>query len=94
MSGSPTAIKIAKKNIPDALAKLDDFIEKAKKLDCSALNSFTSNSKELFEIVGPKAAEFVKEKSEIEAKLDNLYDNFNKTSEEFEEIKGMTKIIF
>lgn len=88
------AVEIAKKNIPAALAKLDKFIEKAEALDSSVIDAFESNSKELFEIIGPAAGDFVKRRAEIEDNLERLYNKKNKLCNELVEIKGMLEAIF
>lgn len=86
--GSPKAIEIAKKNIPAALGKLDEFIAKAADLDGSAINAFSCNAAKLFNIVGPEAAQFVKRKAEVEIQLSKLYEGQNKLWDEYVESKG------
>ncbi|CAF2886485.1 unnamed protein product [Rotaria sp. Silwood2] len=48
-------------------------------LDNSAIRTFSEQTQQLFEIIGPKAADFVKQKADTEILLKNQY----KTQEEF-----------
>lgn len=90
--GSPKAIEIAQKNIPEALRKLDAYIKKAAALDNLAINAFSSNAAELFKIIGPEAADFVKRKAEIESQLDDLYERQNKMWNEHVKTGGKTNL--
>jgi len=72
--GSPRAIQIAQKNIPDALTIIDRCIEEASKLENTAMESFANQTQQIFEIIGPEAAKFVNQKAEQEILLKRLYD--------------------
>lgn len=68
--------------------KLDQYIEKAEGLDTSVIDSFASDSKELFETVGPEAGKFLAQRAEIEAMLERLYERQNDLCNKFAEYKG------
>ncbi|CAG2169954.1 unnamed protein product [Oppiella nova] len=71
--GSKKAVEIAQKNIPDALARLDKYIEDAESLDSVAINEFGEQSQQIFEIIGPEAAKFAEQKDQLEAKINKKY---------------------
>ncbi len=85
------AIQVAKKNIPAALAKLDQYIEKASKLEVSAINSFTADSEKLFQIIGQEAGDFVKRRQEIDMNVKQLYKKQNELWDEYVKSLGETK---
>lgn len=90
LSGSPKAIEIAKKNIPAALNKLDKCIEEASSLENTAINTFANQTKQLFEIIGPKAANFVEQKAEIEVELNKIYEKQKGLYSEIGELQGLS----
>lgn len=86
--GSPKAIEIAKRNIPNALEKLEKCIAQVSTLETSAINAFASKTTAIFEIIGPKAADFVEQKAEIEHKLNKSYEKQKVIIEELGEKQG------
>ena len=92
--GSPKAIEIAQKNIPAALQTLEQCIQLALTLDNSAIETFASQTKTLFEIIGPEAVQFVKEKAEVQHKLKDLYDQQQKLYTELGQKKGLPTSFF
>ncbi|CAF1080857.1 unnamed protein product [Adineta steineri] len=95
--GSPKAIEIAQKNIPAALKTLENCIELASTLENSAIQTFASQTKALFEIIGPEAVQFVKEKAQVQHQLNDLYDQQQKLYAELGqkqgEVKGLCHLI-
>lgn len=87
--GSTRAIEIAKESIPNALKKLEKCIAQVSTLENSAINAFASKTKAIFEIIGPKAADFVEQKAEIEYQLNKLYDKQKAIIEELGEKQGL-----
>ena len=66
------AISTAKKLIPDALNDLNNVIKNASQLQNSGIELFTDHAKELLEIIGPKAADFAKQKEDVAYEIDKL----------------------
>ncbi|CAF1501103.1 unnamed protein product [Didymodactylos carnosus] len=89
--GSPRAIEIAQKNITAALKTLDQCIELASTLENSAIQTFASQTKTLFEIIGSEAVQFIKEKAEIQYQLKELYDQQQKLYAELGPKQGEVK---
>ncbi len=70
---------------------LEQCIELAASLENSAIQTFASQTKTLFEIIGPEAVQFVKEKAEIQHKLKALYDEQEKLYAELGQKQGSLK---
>lgn len=90
--GSPRAIEIAKKNIPNALERLDKSFAQVSALENSAINAFASKTQAIFAIIGPKAADFVEQKAEVEHQLNKLYEKQKAIVEELGEKQGSSHI--
>ncbi|CAF1435799.1 unnamed protein product, partial [Didymodactylos carnosus] len=67
--GSQKAIEIAQTKIPEALKVLEEAIDTAKSLENSSVALFEEHAKEFLEIIGPKGADFAKQKEEIETQI-------------------------
>lgn len=88
--GSPRSIENAKQVIPAALAKLDEYIEKASNFEQSTVNSFASDSEKLFQIIGEEAGNFVKRRSDIEKEYQDLVTKQNELWDNYVKSIGMT----
>lgn len=86
--GSPEAVKIAQKNVPGALKTLDQFITEASTLNDSAFQTFSTQTNKILMIIGPKAADFVKQKVDIECELKCLYEKQNELCTKLGEKQG------
>ncbi|XP_054152701.1 uncharacterized protein LOC128951478 [Oppia nitens] len=75
--GSQTAIAIAQKNIPKALNRLDDCIERANKLDSNAITIFGEQTTEIFKIIGPEAAKFMENKVIKQQQIKKYFEDKN-----------------
>ncbi|XP_054152700.1 uncharacterized protein LOC128951477 [Oppia nitens] len=76
--GSQAAIAVAKKNIPQALSRLNQCIERAKQLDSNAINIFGEQTTKIFHIIGPEAAKFAEEKAKKQHEINKYFDDKNK----------------
>ncbi|XP_054152792.1 uncharacterized protein LOC128951570 [Oppia nitens] len=86
--GSSIAIKIAKKNIPKALERLDSCIEKAMQLDASAVTKFGEQIKTILNIIGPEAAKFMEEIVNLQTEINKCYEERDKLLDTVAELKG------
>lgn len=70
LKASKTAVTIARQNITTSLAKLKKWTIKIEELESDLSNHFFQNQiNEIFKIIGPEAAKFVEEKSNIETEI-------------------------
>ncbi|XP_054153540.1 uncharacterized protein LOC128952213 [Oppia nitens] len=72
--GSAVAIKIAQKNIPDALKTLDNCIDEAHKLNDSAIETFSEHITDLLKIIGPEAANFTDQIVSLVSAINKYYE--------------------
>lgn len=73
---------------------MDQFIEKASKLEVSAINSFASDSEKLFQIIGQEAGNFVQRRQEIDMKVKQLYEKQNELWDEYVKSLGEAYFLF
>jgi len=55
----------------------------------SAINTFASQTEEIFKIIGPKAADFFNQKFEVESQLNDFYDKQQNLYRELAEKQGL-----
>ncbi|XP_054152793.1 uncharacterized protein LOC128951571 [Oppia nitens] len=87
--GSVVSIKIAQKNIPNALKRLDECFNKAKNLDDSAIKKFGDEINTILNIIGPEAATFMEEIVKLQAEINKCYEEKNKLMEPVAELEGL-----
>ncbi len=87
--GSKKAIEIVQKTIPNALEKLEKCIKDVSTLKDTAINTFASQTEEIFEIIGPKAVDFFNQKFEVESQLNDFYDKEQNLYRELAEKQGL-----
>ncbi len=56
------------------MAKIEEHIEDVSKLEDSVIKVFEQQTEKIFQIIGPKAADFVEQKAELENLLNLEYD--------------------
>ncbi|XP_054152702.1 uncharacterized protein LOC128951479 [Oppia nitens] len=86
--GSQTAITIAQKNIPKALNRLNDCIERAQQLDSSAITIFGEQTTEIFNIIGPEAAKFAEEKAKKQHQINKYFEEKNNLIHPIAQLNG------
>jgi len=71
------------------LAKIEEHIEDVSKLEDSVIKVFEQQTEELFQIIGPKAADFVEQKAELENLLNLEYDKKDRLNKALAEKIGL-----
>ncbi|XP_054152704.1 uncharacterized protein LOC128951481 [Oppia nitens] len=75
--GSKPAINIAKKYIMEALKQLEECIDNVKNLKSNAIIAFGKQTTEIFNIIGPEAAKFMKQKATKIKAIKKLFEEKN-----------------
>ena len=94
MTGHRDAIAVVQKTVPKALVTLERCIEETGTLENSAIETFSDQTGKIFEIIGPEAANFVKQKADVGVELKQLYEAQNKLSAELAHRQGKKFIFF
>jgi hypothetical protein len=86
--GSSASVTAAQRTIADALTSLNTSIEKAERLNNSAINEFAGQTEALLKIMGPETAKYTQQKTEIENLLRLEYEKEQKLYAEIAHKKG------
>ncbi len=71
------------------MAKIEEHIEDVSKLEDSVIKVFEQQTEKLLQIIGPKAADFVEQKAELENLLNLEYDKKDRLNKALAEKLGL-----
>ena len=90
--GSPTSIAAAQRTINEAQQAVKKSIEEAESISSFAIEDFSAKTTKLLQIMGPEAANFSKQKAEIEDQIRQQYEKQQQLYTDIAHKKGKSLI--